>query len=37
MARIAQRGFAMQTVPDDCTQHLKSLGITNKNVIFNPT
>ena len=29
------RGFA--TMTDECAAHLRSLGITNKNVVYNPT
>ena len=31
----AKRNFAKMTA--ECAQHLKSLGITNKEVVFNPT
>jgi len=32
---IASRGFA--SAPQDCLDHLKKLGVTNKNVVYNPT
>lgn len=36
LARSQTRGFAA-TVPQDCIDHLKKLGITNPNIVYNPT
>ena len=35
MARGPTRGFSQMT--QECANQLKSLGITNKNIVFNPT
>jgi len=36
LARAQSRGFST-TVPQDCIDHLKKLGITNPNIVYNPT
>jgi hypothetical protein len=35
MTQTQLRGFA--AITPDCLEHLKKLGVTNKNIVFNPT
>lgn len=36
LLRAQTRSFSA-TVPQDCIDHLKKLGITNANIVYNPT
>lgn len=35
LTKTTTRSFA--SVPADCMDHLKKLGIKNKNIVYNPT
>ena len=34
---VAMRAFSSTTPPPEAVESLKKLGITNKNIVFNPT